>query len=114
MKYTTLFIYIAVNVLLFVLNWSLFTTVLEFDLGFATFATLPFLVLQIFGGLLLGGYMIWDRMKDLKREVIITNLQKKIVELQKNSEIEVLKKEVQTKNVPTPIIEEPKELITTA
>lgn len=95
MKYSVIFIYIAVNILLFFFNWDLFTTTLEFDLGFGTFSTLPFFILQIFGGLVIGCYMIWDRMKDLKREVIITNLQKKVIELQKNSEIQQLKKDVQ-------------------
>ncbi len=58
--------------------------------------------------------MIWDRMKDLKREVLITNLQKKIVELQKNSEIQLLKKEVQTKSALKPASDKSNELVTTA
>jgi len=91
MKYLFIFIYLAVNILLFFFNWELFTTYLEFDLGFGRFSTMPLLMLQIFGGLVLGAYMIWDRMKDLKREVTITNLNKQIVELQKNSEIQRLK-----------------------
>jgi Zn-finger domain-containing protein len=54
-------------------------------------------VLQIFGGIVLAVYMIWDRMKDLKREVVISGLQKKVLELEKNSEIEILKKNAESK-----------------
>jgi|GEM_PF-3718529 len=97
MKYLFLFIYIAVNVLLFFFNWNLFTTMLEFDLGFGNFSTLPILLVQIFGGLVLGAYMIWDRMKDLKRELIITGLQKQVIELQKNAEILQLKSDSKDK-----------------
>ena len=111
MKYLTIFIYLAVSILLFFFNWSLFTTSLEFDLGFGTFSTLPFFVLQIFGGLVLTAYMFWDRMKDLKREVTITGLQKQIVELQKNSEIQQLKKDVQDKKQTIKIEEKPKESV---
>lgn len=99
MKYTVIFIYAAVSILLFFFNWNLFTTVLELDLGFGAFATLPFFVLQIFGAIVIAAYMIWDRMKDLKREVLITGLQKQIIELQKNSEITALKTASKEQNV---------------
>ena len=92
MKYSLIFIYVAVNMFLFFFNWNLFTTWIDVNLIFGTYTTLPFLVLQILGGIILAAYTLWDRMKDLQREVIITNLQKKIVELQKDAEIEILKK----------------------
>lgn len=114
MKSITIFIYLAVSILLFFFNWSLFTTSLDFDLGFGTFSTLPFFILQVFGGLVIGAYMIWDRMKDLKREVTITGLEKKIVELQKNSEIQQLKKDVADKKQTIIVEEKPKELIAKA
>lgn len=91
MRYSILFIYIAVSILVFFFNWNLFTTFLEIDLVFVTISTLPFFILQIFGAVILAAYMLWDRMKDLKREVLITGLQKEIIELQKNSEITALK-----------------------
>jgi Zn-finger domain-containing protein len=97
MKIITIFIYLAVSILLFFFNWSLFTASLELDLGFGLYKTLPFFVLQIFGGIVLAVYMIWDRMKDLKREVVISGLQKKVLELEKNSEIEILKKNAESK-----------------
>lgn len=111
MKYIVIFIYLTVNVLLFFFNWNLFTAYLDFDLGFGNFSTLPLVILQIFGGLILGVYMIWDRMKDLKREVFITRLQKQIIELQKNSEIQQLKNDVQEM---AKAEKSPKELITQA
>lgn len=98
MKIITIFIYLAVSILLFFFNWSLFTASLELDLGFGLYRTLPFFVLQIFGGIVLAVYMIWDRMKDLKREVLITGFQKKIMELEKNSEIAQLKKDSEIKH----------------
>lgn len=91
MKYTVIFVYAAVNIFLFFFNWNLFTTVLDVNFGFGTFAVLPFFILQIFSAFILAAYMLWDRMKDLKREVLITSLQKQIVEFQKNSEISALK-----------------------
>lgn len=109
MKYVILFIYIAINVLLFFFNWKLFTTVLEIDLGMGKYNVLPLLIIQIIGLLLMGVYMVWDRMKDLKREVLITNLKKRIVELQKNNEIQHLKEEVKESKKPytiTPSIED--------
>ncbi|PQJ77259.1 hypothetical protein [Polaribacter glomeratus] len=93
MKYIIIFIYLAVNVLLFIFNIDLFTTFLDFDLGFGIISTLPLVILQVFGFIILGVYMIWDKMKDLKREVLITKLQKQIIELQKNAEIQQLKNE---------------------
>ena len=77
--------------MLFAINWDLFTTFVEVDLGFAFFKTLPFLILQIFGLLILSVFAILDNMKDLKREVKITELHSKIIQLQKDAEISSLK-----------------------
>lgn len=92
-RYILIFAYIAINILLFVLNWDLFTIILDFDLGFGTFKVLPFFVLQVIGLLVLGIFAVIDGMKDLKREVLITDLQKKLMELQKDTEIAKLKEE---------------------
>lgn len=90
-RYILIFVYIAISIFLFVLNWDLFTTVLDFDLGFGIFRVLPFVVLQVVGLLVLGIFALIDGMKDLKREVLITDLQKKLMELQKDTEIAKLK-----------------------
>ena len=92
MKYVLIFIYVAISILLFVLNWDLFTTVTVVDLGFGKFDALPFLILQIFGGIILGIFALVDGVKDLKREVKISELEKTILTLQKDSEIANLKK----------------------
>lgn len=90
-RYILIFCYLAVSIILFVLNWDIFTTVLDFDFGFGTFAVMPFLTLQILGLLVLCVFALVDHMKDLKRELKIGELQNKIVQLQKDSEISVLK-----------------------
>ena len=91
MKYVLIFIYLAVSILLFLLNWDLFTTMIVVDLGFGEFKTLPFLILQIFGGVILGVFALVDGYKDLKRELKIRELQNTIRTIQKDAEIASLK-----------------------
>ena len=91
MKYLIIFIYLATNVFLFFINWTLFTTSLDIDLGFGSFKTLPLVALQAFGLFMLVIYMIWNSMKELKNEVLVASLQKQVIELQKNAEIKQLK-----------------------
>tara|TARA_R110000868_G_scaffold61116_2_gene185891 strand:+ start:629 stop:976 length:348 start_codon:yes stop_codon:yes gene_type:complete len=90
-KYIILFLYIGISIFLFVLNWNLFTTTLDFDLGFGTYKLLPLVVLQIIGGLVLGIFALVDYMKDLKRELKITELNKRLMQLEKDLEIASLK-----------------------
>lgn len=92
MKYILIFIYVAISILLFVLNWDLFTTIVSFDMVVGTFNTLPFLALQIFGGIILGLFAFFDGVKDLKREVKINEMQNTIITMKKDAEIEALKK----------------------
>lgn len=92
MRYIILFIYVAVSILLFVLNWDLFTTSVSFDMGFGTFHAWPFLILQLFGLILLAGFSVFDGIKDLKREIKISELQNRITQMQKDAEIANLKK----------------------
>ncbi len=92
MRYLLIFIYVVVNIFVFVLNWDLFTTQLDLDLGFGLFTLLPFLVLQLFGLLVLVIFAIVDGMKDLKRELKISELQNKVVQLEKDVEITFLKR----------------------
>lgn len=97
MKYILIFIYVAISILLLVLNWNLFTTRVVVDLGFGKFDALPFLILQIFGIVVLGVFALVDGFKDLKREIKISELEKKIITLQKDAEISTLKKAETTK-----------------
>ena len=62
-------------------------------MGFAEFKTLPFVVLQVFGGVVLGVFALVDVYKDLKREVKINELQNTILTMQKDAEIASLRKE---------------------
>jgi uncharacterized membrane protein (DUF106 family) len=96
-RYILIFCYLAVSIILFVLNWDLFTTVLDFDFGFGTYAVMPFLILQVLGLLVLGIFALVDHFKDLKREVKISELQNRIVNLQKDAEISALKSSVDAK-----------------
>jgi hypothetical protein len=91
MKYLLIFIYVAISILLFALNWDLFSAVLIVNLGFGEFKTLPFLVLQIFGGIIIGVFAIFDGIKDLKGEVKIGELKQQILLMQKDAEIERLR-----------------------
>lgn len=100
MKYIIIFIYLAVNVFLFFINWNLFTTNLDFDLGFGNISTLPLVVLQVFGLLILLLYMTWNSMKELKSEVLVASLQNQIMELQKNAEIQQLKNDAKNISIP--------------
>lgn len=92
MRYLLIFIYVAVSILLFAINWDLFTTSVNVDLGFGSFKALPFFILQIFGLILLSLFAFFDGMKDLKRELKISELQNKIIQIQKDAEISELKK----------------------
>ncbi len=100
MKYILIFIYVSISILLLVLNWDLFTTMVLVDLGFGQFDALPFLILQIFGGVVLGVFVVVDGFKDLKREVKISEMEKTIITLKKDAEIAILKK-AETAKKPT-------------
>ena len=93
MKYILIFIYLAVSILLFVLNWDLFTTALVLDIGFGEFNVWPFFILQIFGGVILGVFALADGYKDLKKEMKINELRNTITTMQKDAEIASLKKD---------------------
>lgn len=94
-RYLLIFCYLAISILLFVLNWGIFTTVLNFDFGFGTFAVMPFLILQVFGLLVLAIFALVDHYKDLKRELKISELSNTITQLKKDAEITDLKSTVQ-------------------
>lgn len=91
LRYLIIFVYIAVNILLLVLNWNLFTTSDSLDLGFGVYDALPYVLLQISGLVALVVFAAYDGIKDLRREVFITHLEKKILELKKDSEIKSIK-----------------------
>ncbi|WP_372745332.1 hypothetical protein [Lutibacter sp.] len=101
MKYLLIFIYVVINIFIFILNWDLFTAQLDVDLGFGMYSLPPFFLLQIFGLFIILLFAIVDGLKDLKRELKISELQNKIIGLEKDAEIAILK------NKQPPKIEEP-------
>lgn len=76
------------------LNWNLFLTSLNMDFGFGVFHTMPFIMLQAIGLIALVLFAVLDGVKDLKREVIMINLQNKILKLEKDLEINSLKNQI--------------------
>ena len=96
LRYTLLFIYVAVNILLFLLNWDLFTTTWEFNFGFGVFNTLPFLILQIFGAIIIGILILLNGMRNLLKEISIAELRKRNSKLKKDAEIAKLKQQIKT------------------
>ncbi len=97
MKYIIIFVYTAINIFLLILNWNLFTSAVNMDFGFDVIGIAPLIFLQILGLFALVVFALLDGIKDLKREVVITDLQKKILKLEKDSEISSLKKIIQSK-----------------
>ena len=87
------FAYVAVNLLLFFFNWNLFTTVVNMDLLFVKINILPFLVIQIFGLIIIFLFWIIEKNRDVKQDLKVVLLQKELMELKKNNEIAALKKE---------------------
>lgn len=98
MKYILIFIYLAVSILLLTLNWDLFTTAVVVDMAFGEFNAFPFLILQIFGVIVIGLFALIDGFQDLKWKVKISGLEKTILTLQKDAEIAELKKNEPIKN----------------
>lgn len=90
-KYLIIFIYLAINILLLVLNWSLFTKSNQLDFGFGVYYASPYILLQILGFLALIIFAVYDGFKDLKKEIHIANLEKKILGMTKDQEIKNIK-----------------------
>jgi hypothetical protein len=81
-----------VNILLFFFNWNIFSTVVKMDIIFTEISFLPFLLLQAFGLLIILLFWVVERNKDIKQDLRVTKLQKELMEIKKNLEIDSLKK----------------------
>ncbi|WP_445736445.1 hypothetical protein [Mariniflexile sp.] len=97
MKYIIIYIYIAINVFLLILNWNLFSTSINIDLGFGVFYMPPLILVQVIGLAAIILFAIHDGVKDLKRERIISDLQNTITSLEKDSIINNLKDALHSK-----------------
>lgn len=103
LRYLIIFVYIAVNILLLVLNWDLFTGSNNLNFGFGVYYASPYVLLQVLGLIALVAFAGYDGIKDLTREVYVSKLEKKILELKKDSEINSIKDKV--RNTQTTTIE---------
>ncbi|CAH8282755.1 hypothetical protein EV196_101609 [Mariniflexile fucanivorans] len=90
MKYIIIYIYLAINVFLLILNWNLFSSSINMDLGFGVYSMPPLIMLQVIGLVALIIFAVLDGVKDLKREVVISELQKTILGLEKDAVINKL------------------------
>lgn len=100
MKYIIIYIYVAINIFLLILNWNLFSSSINIDLGFGVFNIPPLVLIQIIGLVALVIFALLDGVKDLKREVLVSDLQKQILSLEKDSIINVLKDKIKSKTEP--------------
>lgn len=85
-----LFLFIAVNVYVAALNWGVFSTVLNIELGFGAVKMPPFIALFIFNLLLILAFWFFEYRKDLKRH---------IGSMGDRSEIELLKKDLEIRSL---------------
>lgn len=93
-KYIILFIYVAINSFLLILNWSLFTQSNELNFGFGVYYASPFILLQVLGLLSIVAFAAYDGYKDLKSEIDKATYDKKIVQLEKDAEITGIKNQM--------------------
>lgn len=96
MKYIIVYIYLAINVFLLILNWNLFSSSINIDLGFGVFNMPPLILLQVIGLVALIVFAILDGIKDLKREVKISELQNTILGLEKDTIINALQSKLKS------------------
>lgn len=96
MKYIIVYIYLAINVFLLILNWNLFSSSINIDLGFGVYNMPPLILLQVIGLVALIAFAILDGMKDLKREVKISELQNTILGLEKDTVINALQNKLKS------------------
>lgn len=103
MKYIIIYIYIAINAFLLILNFNLFSTSINIDLGFGIFKMPPLILVQVIGLIALIVFALLDGVKDLKREVVITELQKTILSLEKDNVINDLQNKLKSSIAKEPV-----------
>lgn len=92
------FLYVAVNIFLLVLNFSLFTATLNIDLGFGIFTLMPLLFLQVMGLLFLLLFNLVYKSLDNKKNYEILLLEKTVSNLEKDVELVSLKSKIELMN----------------
>lgn len=94
MRYLLLFLFLIINVFLYVLNFELFNSIVNMDFGFDVFATMPILIMLFIGLLFILLFILIGNNDDKKYKMIMTQLESKISLLEKDLEIKDLKQQV--------------------
>ncbi|WP_372754817.1 hypothetical protein [Mariniflexile sp.] len=98
MKYIIIYLYLAINAFLLILNFNLFSTSINIDLGFGIFQMPPLILVQVIGLVALIAFAIIDGFKELRREVEVSEFQKTILGLEKDSLINNLQHKLKSNN----------------
>lgn len=83
--------YLIISVFLYTLNFELFQTGRDIDLGFGVFTTFPVLIVMAIGLVFCLLFFLIDKNKQMKNEAIIENLKNEITIHKKDLEIATLK-----------------------
>lgn len=95
MRYFTLILYIIINLFLYILNYELFNSVANVDLGFGIFGIMPIVLMQVIGLFFLGLLFYTDKIKEINKRIQIEKLETKNTLLAKDLEIKKLKETVE-------------------
>jgi type III secretory pathway component EscV len=83
--------YIIISVFLYTLNFELFQTGRDIDLGFGIFTTFPVIIVMAIGLIFCLFFFLIDKNKQMKNEALIDNLKNEITIHKKDLEIATLK-----------------------
>ncbi|WP_366186832.1 hypothetical protein [Flavobacterium ovatum] len=98
--------YLIIAAFLYTLNFELFHTSADLDLGFGIFTTFPLVIEMVIGLLFCLLFFLTDKNKQIKNEAHIENLKNEIIIHKKDLEIATLKRNTSTTEPPIVAIEE--------
>jgi hypothetical protein len=93
--------YLILSIFLYTLNFELFHTAADIDIGVGIFTTYPLLILIISGLVFCLLFFLMDKNKQMKNETLVENLKNEIIIHKKDLEIAALKNNAQV--IETPI-----------
>jgi ATP/ADP translocase len=93
MRNLLLLLYIIINVFLLILNFELFSSVVDVDLGFSTMALMPIILIQLLGFLFVITFFYLDKIRESNKRNAIERLSDKNTIQEKELEIANLKLE---------------------
>lgn len=91
MKIILVFLYIVINVFLYILNFEVFNSQVDIDFGFGIFSTMPIILLQVVGFVFTLLFYFLGQKADTKFNNAIEKLEDNILILEKDIEISNLK-----------------------